>query len=144
MGELMTAQNASKGASSTQEIYNMIEDNKNLRDNYELNQYNLVHKQRSNHLKKQNILEENLAKRRARVAAMGMSDDGSASAEQKREAYEGYKDIADSCYLYRSIGREVHIVEGNRGNIKVTTPEDFYLLRALLQYRENEQILGLR
>ena len=100
MGELMTAQNASKGASSTQEIYNMIEDNKNLRDNYELNQYNLVHKQRSNHLKKQNILEENLAKRRARVAAMGMSGDGSASAEQKREAYEGYKDIAEDDYDY--------------------------------------------
>lgn len=64
--------------------------------------------------------------------------------EEVRKTNPGYKDIADSCYLYRSIGREVHIVEGNRGNIKVTTPEDFYLLRALLQYRENEQILGLR
>lgn len=64
--------------------------------------------------------------------------------EQVRKTNPGYKNIADSCYLYRNIGKEVHIVEGNRGNIKVTTPEDFYLLRALLQYRENEQILGLR
>lgn len=64
--------------------------------------------------------------------------------EEMRKTNPGYKDIADSCYLYRNLGREVHIVEGNRGNIKVTTPEDFYLLRALLQYRENEQILGLR
>lgn len=64
--------------------------------------------------------------------------------EEVRKTNPEYKDIADSCYLYRSVGREVHIVEGNRGNIKVTTPEDFYLLRALLQYRENEQILGLR
>ena len=64
--------------------------------------------------------------------------------EEVRKVNPGYENIADSCYLYRSIGKEVHIVEGNRGNIKVTTPEDFYLLRALLQYRENEQILGLR
>ncbi|MFR3530186.1 MAG: 2-C-methyl-D-erythritol 4-phosphate cytidylyltransferase [Lachnospiraceae bacterium] len=64
--------------------------------------------------------------------------------EEVRKVNPGYQDIADSCYLYRSLGKEVHIIEGNRGNIKVTTPEDFYLLRALLQYRENEQILGLR
>lgn len=64
--------------------------------------------------------------------------------EEIRKTNPEYKNIADSCYLYRNLGKEVHIVEGNRGNIKVTTPEDFYLLRALLQYRENEQILGLR
>lgn len=51
--------------------------------------------------------------------------------------------IVDSCNLMRSLGKDVYIVEGNRGNIKVTTPEDFYVLRALLQYKENEQILGL-
>lgn len=100
MGDLMTAQNTSKGTSATQDLYNMVEDNKNLRDNYELKQYDLVHKQYANHQAKQNILEENLAKRRARVAAMGMSGDGSALAEQNREAYEGYKDIAEDDYDY--------------------------------------------
>ena len=35
------------------------------------------------------------------------------------------------------------MVEGNRGNIKVTTPEDVYTFRALLQYKENEQAFGL-
>lgn len=64
--------------------------------------------------------------------------------EETRKMNPDYKDIADSCNLFKNLGKEVHIVEGNRGNIKVTTPEDFYLLRALLQYRENEQILGLR
>lgn len=64
--------------------------------------------------------------------------------EKIRKINPDYKDIADSCNLYCNLGKEVHIIEGNRGNIKVTTPEDFYLLRALLQYRENEQILGLR
>lgn len=64
--------------------------------------------------------------------------------EQMRKVNPEYIDIADSCNLYMNLGKEVHIVEGNRGNIKVTTPEDFYILRALLQYRENEQILGIR
>lgn len=64
--------------------------------------------------------------------------------EAIRKTNPEYLDIADSCNLYRNLGKSVHIVEGNRGNIKVTTPEDFYVLRALLQYRENEQILGLR
>ena len=34
------------------------------------------------------------------------------------------------------------MVMGNRGNIKVTTPEDVYMFRALLQYKENEQAFG--
>ena len=61
-----------------------------------------------------------------------------------RELNPDYVDIADSCNLYKNLGKKMYIVKGNRGNIKVTTPEDFYTLRALLQYRENEQILGLK
>ena len=64
--------------------------------------------------------------------------------EKMRMINPDYEDIADSCNLYVKLGKTMHIVEGNRGNIKVTTPEDFYILRALLQYRENEQILGIR
>lgn len=55
---------------------------------------------------------------------------------------ERYENMVDACTIVRSQGRTVHIVEGNRGNIKVTTPEDVYLFRALLQYRENEQAFG--
>ena len=43
----------------------------------------------------------------------------------------------------RAVGKEVHLVEGNRGNIKVTTPEDLYVFRAMLEYRETRQALGL-
>lgn len=60
-----------------------------------------------------------------------------------RETNPSYIDIVDSCSLLRKLGKDIYIVKGNRGNIKVTTPEDFYILRALLQYKENEQILGL-
>ena len=100
MGELMTVQNMSKGLSSAQDLYNMVEDNRNMQKNYTMQQNQLAHEQQANREKKTNILEENLAKRRARVAAMGMSGDGSALAEQQREAYEGYKDIAEDDYNY--------------------------------------------
>ena len=50
--------------------------------------------------------------------------------------------MVDACTIYRSLGKQPHIVIGNRGNIKVTTPEDVYMFRALLQYKENEQAFG--
>lgn len=54
-----------------------------------------------------------------------------------------YKGLVDSCALMRSTGKEVAIVKGNRGNIKVTTPEDLYIFRAMLQYRETQDAFGL-
>ena len=83
-----------------QELYNMAEDNRNLQKNYVLEQNKLAHDQQANRERKTNILEQNLAQRRARVAAMGLSGDGSAVAEQNREAYQGYKDIAEDDYNY--------------------------------------------
>lgn len=83
-----------------QELYNMAEDNRNLQKNYVLEQNKLAHDQQANRERKTNILEQNLAQRRARVAAMGLSGDGSAAAEQNREAYQGYKDIAEDDYNY--------------------------------------------
>ena len=56
---------------------------------------------------------------------------------------EVHENMVDACTIIRSQGIEAHMVEGNRGNIKVTTPEDVYTFRALLQYKENEQAFGL-
>ena len=61
---------------------------------------------------------------------------------QVESMIERYENMVDACTILRSQGLEVHMVEGNRGNIKVTTPEDVYMFRALLQYRENEQAFG--
>ena len=36
----------------------------------------------------------------------------------------------------------VKLFEGGYDNIKVTTPEDLYTFRAMIQYRESEQIFG--
>lgn len=62
--------------------------------------------------------------------------------EKIRREDPDYTDIVDSCTLMKVIGKEPHLVEGNRGNIKVTTPIDVYMFRALLNYQENEQAFG--
>ena len=63
--------------------------------------------------------------------------------EQIQKTPGRYDNMVDACTIIRTLGMTAHLVEGNRGNIKVTTPEDVYMLRALLQYQENEQAFGL-
>lgn len=53
-----------------------------------------------------------------------------------------YKGIVDTCTLLKKLGKDVTLVEGNRGNIKVTTPEDLYTFRAMIEYKETEQVFG--
>lgn len=59
---------------------------------------------------------------------------------QKKAIQEGYDNMIDSCTLMTHYGHKLHIVEGNNGNIKITTPEDFYTFRALYDAKENEQL----
>ncbi|MCL2882214.1 MAG: 2-C-methyl-D-erythritol 4-phosphate cytidylyltransferase [Coriobacteriia bacterium] len=63
--------------------------------------------------------------------------------EQVRATNPAYEGIVDSCTLMQSLGRQVALVRGNRGNIKVTTPEDLYIFQGLLQYREAWQAFGV-
>lgn len=60
-----------------------------------------------------------------------------------RKKPNGYENMVDACTIYKAIGRPVYLVKGNRGNIKITTPEDVYAFRAYLEYKENEQTFGL-
>lgn len=62
--------------------------------------------------------------------------------EKVRAENPEYVGIVDSCSMMRSLGRDVAIVRGNRGNIKVTTPEDLYLFRGLLSYKETQESFG--
>ena len=50
--------------------------------------------------------------------------------------------MVDSAMLMTHYGYKLHTVEGPQENIKVTTPSDFYVCRALLQAKENLQIWG--
>ena len=56
---------------------------------------------------------------------------------------EGNDNSIDSCTLMQSYGYKLHMVDGPYENIKITTPDDFYTMRAILDARENEQIYGL-
>lgn len=51
-------------------------------------------------------------------------------------------DMVDSAMLMAHYGYSLHTVEGPQENIKVTTPADFYMCRALLQAKENSQVWG--
>lgn len=55
----------------------------------------------------------------------------------------GKHDFIDSCSMMQYYGHDLYLVDGPQENIKVTTPDDFYTMRALLDAREDAQIYGL-
>lgn len=54
---------------------------------------------------------------------------------------EGCNDFIDSCSIMNYYGKETYLVDGPSENIKVTTPDDFYMLRAMLESQENKQFI---
>ena len=62
-----------------------------------------------------------------------------------RKTKDGYNNpkIVDSCSLMMECGNKVHLIEGNRGNIKVTTQEDYINLLANLSVEDYSRILNL-
>ncbi len=55
---------------------------------------------------------------------------------------EGKLDFIDSASLMQFYGHKLHTVQGPVENIKITTPSDFYVFRAIVDARENSQIFG--
>lgn len=62
---------------------------------------------------------------------------------KERKANPSYDGIVDSCGLMFKYGIKCHLIEGNRGNIKVTTPEDFCTLIGNLNAHDYAQFLSL-
>ena len=65
---------------------------------------------------------------------------------------KAYKDIEgkdtpmpllDSALVFTYLGNDIHIVKENNNNIKVTTPEDYYILKAMLELEENRYVFGI-
>lgn len=56
---------------------------------------------------------------------------------------EGLNNMIDSASLMNYYGETLHTVLGNFDNIKITTPADFYIFRALHDVRENQQIFDI-
>lgn len=53
---------------------------------------------------------------------------------------EGKFNYIDSCTLMKHYGYQLFLVDGPKENIKITTPNDFFTMRALLDAKENMQI----
>lgn len=45
------------------------------------------------------------------------------------------KDFTDDCQLVENYGKDVYVVSGDYGNIKITTPEDIPTAQSILSYR---------
>ena len=59
-----------------------------------------------------------------------------AAHERIRARPEGYADMVDQATICWTLGIPIHLVRGNRGNVKITTPEDIVMLEALLAWQE--------
>lgn len=55
---------------------------------------------------------------------------------------EGREDFIDSCTMMTHYGHQIHTIWGPMDNIKITTPTDFFVFRALVEVHENQQIFG--
>jgi 2-C-methyl-D-erythritol 4-phosphate cytidylyltransferase len=51
--------------------------------------------------------------------------------------------FVDSCTMMSHYGKKLHTIMGPPENIKITTPSDYYIFRAIEEVRENQQIFGL-
>lgn len=63
-------------------------------------------------------------------------------AHQKAKS-ENNKQFIDSASMMRYYGYDLYTVEGAIENIKITTPSDYYIFRAIVDAREDSQIFGL-
>ena len=61
----------------------------------------------------------------------------------RRAIEEGINDFVDSCTMMSHYGYAMGVVNGPVENIKITTPTDFFVFRAMVQVHENQQIFGL-
>ena len=64
-------------------------------------------------------------------------------AAHNRAQSENRSDFIDSASMMRHYGADIDTVACRWDNIKITTPSDFYIFRAILEAKENSQIFGL-
>ena len=51
--------------------------------------------------------------------------------------------ILDAALAYTYLGNDIHLVKENNHNIKITTAEDYYILKAMLELEENKYVFGM-
>lgn len=62
-------------------------------------------------------------------------------AHQKGEALP-YTITIDTCSLMTELDKTLHLVPCETTNIKITTPEDYYIFKALVDLRESRDVFG--
>lgn len=63
-------------------------------------------------------------------------------AAHRKAISEGRHDYIDSCTMMSSMGHIMNTITGPMENIKITTPSDFFIFRAMVEVHENQQIFG--
>lgn len=63
-------------------------------------------------------------------------------AAHERAREEKRMDFIDSCTMMSYYGYRMHTILGPMENIKITTPTDFFIFRAMVEVHENQQIFG--
>ena len=61
----------------------------------------------------------------------------------RRAISEDRHDFIDSCTMMRHYGYKLGTIIGPMENIKITTPTDFFVFRAMVKVHEDQQIFGL-
>jgi len=51
-------------------------------------------------------------------------------------------DFIDSCTMMTYYGYQIHTILGPLENIKITSPSDYFIFRAMVEVHENQQIFG--
>lgn len=49
----------------------------------------------------------------------------------------------DTCTIMTTLGKELHFVPCQSSNIKITTPEDYYIFKAIHDLQESQMVLGM-
>lgn len=63
-------------------------------------------------------------------------------AAHNRAQEEKKFDFIDSCSMMNYYGYKLHTIEGPVENIKITTPSDYFIFKAMIDVHENQQIFG--
>lgn len=63
-------------------------------------------------------------------------------AVHRKALNEGRHDFIDSCSMMSEYGHKLHTIIGPMENIKITTPTDFFIFKAMVDVHENQQIFG--
>ena len=58
----------------------------------------------------------------------------------KQALSDGENNSIDSCSLMKQYNKQLHMIDGPYDNIKITTPDDYFTMRAILEARENNQL----